>query len=182
MSHDDEETQFWSIDDDPEVPASPSSARVRPLPRDEEPTQVRHARAPTAPQRRDSARNWLEPGPEALAPPVRAARAGRRRRRRPVWPRILAPFAFLAAVVAVFSLTLGSGVLDRADGGKPGPTKPPATNSAKPRPKTYTIKAGDTLSQIAARFDTTPEELLRLNPTMSSTTVNPGEKISLPQE
>jgi len=187
MSHDDDKTQFWNIDDDPEATGSLSSARDQAVPRDEDLTQVRRPAAPAAPaaptvvQSRDSARNWLEPAPETYAvSPARAARVGRHRR--PLWPRILAPFAFLAAVLAIFSLTVDSGILDKTDGGKTGPKKPAASSSAKPKVKVYVVKAGDTVSQIAARFGTTPEELMRLNPTMSAMTVNPGQKIKLPRD
>ena len=184
MSHDDDKTQFWNIDNDPEATGSQSSARDPAVSRDEELTQVRRPAAPAAPtvvQSRDSARNWLEPAPETYAvSPARAARVGRHRR--PLWPRILAPFAFLAAVLAIFSLTVDSGILDKTDGGKTGPKKPAASSSAKPKVKVYVVKAGDTVSQIAARFGTTPEELMRLNPTMSAMTVNPGQKIKLPRD
>ena len=184
MSHDDDKTQLWNIDDDPEATGSLSSARDQAAPGDEELTQVRRPAAPAAPtvvQSRDSARNWLEPAPESYAAPqVRAARVGRRRR--PLWPRILAPFAFLAAVLAIFSLTVDSGILDKTDGGKTGTKKPAASSSAKPKVKIYVVKTGDTVSQIAAKFGTTSEELMRLNPTMSAMTVNPGQKIKLPQD
>jgi LysM repeat protein len=190
MSHDDDKTQFWNIDDDPEATGALPSARDQGVPRDEELTQVRRPAAPVAPvapaaptvvQSGDSARDWLEPAPETFAAsPARAARVGRRRR--PLWPRLLAPFAFLAAVFAIFSLTVDSGILDKADGGKTGPKKPAASSSAKPKVKIYVVKSGDTVSQIAARFGTTSEELMRLNPTMSAMTVNPGQKIKLPQD
>jgi hypothetical protein len=183
MSHDDEKTQFWSIDDDPEIPDDGPVADDRDGPNDEELTQVRRPAAKAAPTvtRRGSARNWLETEPDEFdAPPVRAARVGRRRR--PVWPRILAPFAFLAAVIAIFSLTVDSGVLNDSGGGKAKSDKPSASGPAKPRAKVYVVKEGDTLSAIAVKFDTTTAELLRLNPTVSSTTVNPGQKIKLPQD
>ena len=52
----------------------------------------------------------------------------------------------------------------------------------KPKVKVYVVKPGDTVSEIASKHGTTVDELLELNPTMSSTTVNPGDRIKLPQD
>ena len=41
----------------------------------------------------------------------------------------------------------------------------------------YTIKEGDTLSSIAAKFDTTPENLVRLNEGISPENIIPGQRI-----
>jgi nucleoid-associated protein YgaU len=201
MSDDDEKTEFWSIDDDPDEDGFPETVLERPLFADEDLTQVRRsvsAGAPAVERGHEPARNWLdvapepardrrdadpEPAPSRRAPRARprAAKAGRRRRR-PVWPRILAPFAFLAAVVTLFSLVVSSGVLDESGAAKGRAGKPAAASSTRPAVKTYTVKEGDTLSEIALKFDTTTAELLRLNPTVSSSTVNPGDKLRIPQD
>jgi LysM repeat protein len=41
----------------------------------------------------------------------------------------------------------------------------------------YTIQAGDTLGVIATRYSTTVEELLRLNPAVDPSTLQPGQRI-----
>jgi LysM repeat protein len=45
----------------------------------------------------------------------------------------------------------------------------------------YVAQTGDTLAAIAAHFNTTPEEVLRLNPTLPPTqTVAPGLPLTIP--
>jgi LysM repeat protein len=70
----------------------------------------------------------------------------------------------------------------------PSPT-PRATPSARPRPtpspvagsgKTYTVKAGDTLSSIAARFGTTVKILSKLNGITDPSLIKPGQVLKLP--
>jgi LysM repeat protein len=43
----------------------------------------------------------------------------------------------------------------------------------------YMIQSGDTLDQIAARFATTVDTLLALNPGTEPTTLRPGERIRI---
>ncbi len=52
--------------------------------------------------------------------------------------------------------------------------------SAAPRPKTYTVKSGDTLSSIAARFRTTARIIEQLNGLKSPFVIHPGEILKLP--
>jgi LysM repeat protein len=62
---------------------------------------------------------------------------------------------------------------------------PAATETAaqqkkqKRTPKTYTIKANDTLSAIAEKNGTTVERLLELNPELDPTGLVAGQKIKL---
>jgi len=178
---DDRPTEFWDVEDDPEATGRLQGTPRAPAP-DEELTQVRRPAAPAPTVRQESARDWLESEspPVADGPPARRA-VRLRRRRSPLLPRIVAPIVFLAAVIAVFSLTVDSGLLD--DSGKgPGGKKTPAAGATGAAKKYYVVKKGDTLSEIAGRFDTSPEELQRLNPRMSLTTLNPGEKIKLPAD
>ena len=41
----------------------------------------------------------------------------------------------------------------------------------------YRVKAGDTLESIAAKFDTTVDDLLALNPNVDPLALSPGQKI-----
>lgn len=66
----------------------------------------------------------------------------------------------------------------------PGPSASAPTRSPKPsptaKPRTYTIKSGDTLSSIAARFHTTAQILEQLNGIKSPFVIHPGEVLKLP--
>jgi LysM repeat protein len=129
---------------------------------------------------------------------------------RPVqsWARIAAPVALLVAVIVVVSLAFQSGVVGGGAAGdtpSPKPSKPAtkspkpsksATASAKPsaRPsaststqpagtgqtKVYVVKAGDTLSGIAARFGISVFEIEELNADADLTTLQPGQKLTVP--
>ena len=107
--------------------------------------------------------------------------------------RLAVPVVFLVAVIAVFSLAWRSGVVGDRDGGAPvaspspkasaektaeaEPTAEPADGSGT---KTYTVKPGDTLSGIAARFDTTVTELEDLNADQDLGTLSPGQELQVP--
>ena len=41
----------------------------------------------------------------------------------------------------------------------------------------YVIQSGDTLGEIALKYDTTVEELMRLNPDVDPTALHPGDRI-----
>ena len=97
--------------------------------------------------------------------------------------RWLAPAAFLLAVTGVV-LVVRSGL--RSDGPAATTTTAPPTlvrTTAKPsQPATvpkqwYVIRPGDTLGAIAARFRTSVDVLLRLNPGVEPTTLRPGERL-----
>jgi LysM repeat protein len=104
--------------------------------------------------------------------------------------RILAPILFVAAavgLVVVVQRALDSGgandtvtaatsadtvqVTTAVDG-----TTGPATTGGEPR--FYRIKQGDTLDGIAARFDTTVDAILELNPEITDPfAIQPGQRI-----
>src|SRR5436309_12155622 len=101
--------------------------------------------------------------------------------------RILAPAAFLLAVtVAVLLVRAGL-----EGGGKSGTTTPttkpqPIARSTTTRPKPkpaarrfYTIQSGDTLETVAAKFGTTTQKLLALNPTIDPHALSVGQKIRI---
>ncbi len=110
----------------------------------------------------------------------------RRRRARLNLPRLIAPVVFLAAVIAVLSIAVDSGVIGGTKAGK----TPAATATGKKTTKAsgspvvkvrkfYRVKAGDTLSVIAEKFHTTENELMIVN-NLSSTTLRVGQRLKLP--
>ena len=48
--------------------------------------------------------------------------------------------------------------------------------------KTYKVKAGDSWSAIAVKFNTTTDVLQAANPDLSTTTLGVGEKIRVPRQ
>jgi LysM repeat protein len=107
---------------------------------------------------------------------------------RPRLARFLAPLALIAVAVAVLAMVLGSGVTgddsssDNADTNLPAGTSKARTTTGEKRtktPTTYTIKANDTLSGIAARWGTTVEKLQELNPELDPQGLVAGQKIKL---
>lgn len=59
------------------------------------------------------------------------------------------------------------------------PAKSPAASPTS-KPKTYKVKAGDTLSSIAAKFHTTAKIIEQLNDIKSPFVIHPGEILKLP--
>jgi LysM repeat protein len=97
--------------------------------------------------------------------------------------RLAAPVAFfLAATILVILVekglnndsTTGTNVL-------PTTSTPAAvtsgTTTTKGKKKVYRVKVGDTLESIAAKFDTTVDDLLSLNPGIDPLALSPGQKI-----
>jgi LysM repeat protein len=102
--------------------------------------------------------------------------------------RLLAPLALIAVAVAVAAMVLGSGVVGDDNSDKSADTSdlPAATDrtttsgrKAKRGRATYTIKANDTLSGIAAEHGTTVERLQELNPELDPQGLVAGQKIKL---
>ena len=106
-------------------------------------------------------------------------------------PRILAPLAFFAAVTVLVLVVHNS---LNAEPETSGPTATPAatptatTGTGRERTGTtpsprgrrfYSIRAGDTLDAIALRFDTTVDDLLRLNPGINANSGSPGQRIRI---
>ena len=104
--------------------------------------------------------------------------------------RYAAPAAFLVAVtIAVLIVRSGlsndDGTLPAETGTVPAATtrqQPPATTgrqttTAPATTQFYVIKAGDTLADIAAEFDTTVEQLLVLNPEVDPVSLTIGQRI-----
>jgi hypothetical protein len=147
-----------------------------------------------------------EPGPAPLPPkpvvdafsgpppgrrprPVSGAKRQPRARTRPVGgsrstrmaARIAAPVVFLVAVIALIGIFVQSGVMS-ADEPSPTPTVQATTGSGASVTRKYVVQSGDSLSSIAARFDTTTSKLLELNPDLSGSTVIVGQRIVVPRQ
>lgn len=94
--------------------------------------------------------------------------------------RIAAPAAFfLAATILVVLIERGldsqtpTTVLPTTSA--PDTTTTAGTTTSKK--KIYRVKAGDTLESIAAKFETTVDDLLALNPNVDPLALSPGQKI-----
>jgi LysM repeat protein len=95
--------------------------------------------------------------------------------------RYAAPVAFLAAVT-IAVLLVRSGL--RSDSSKSS-TTPETTTVATThtvttrhrRPQYYRLRAGETISDVALRFNTTVAALLALNPKVRPTQLSVGERI-----
>jgi LysM repeat protein len=103
--------------------------------------------------------------------------------------RFAAPAAFLL-VVTIAVLLVRAGL--EGDGGSSAttslartlteraPTTTRATTTTRPKPparRFYTIASGDTLDTVAARFGTTTQKLLELNPGIDTHALSVGQKI-----
>jgi hypothetical protein len=131
----------------------------------------------------DGARDWLDE-PLPAAPTLPRVRAGRPRPSRAglSWPRIVAPVALLAAIIAVVTIGVHAGVL----GHKAAPAVGrPVTSTSPLKGKSkyvyYRVKKGDTMSTIAAKYNVTLGQLLALNPRVSSSTLAIGQKLKVPR-
>jgi LysM repeat protein len=111
--------------------------------------------------------------------------------RRAELARFLAPAAFLLALtIAVLLVRAGLGggdgggattpltglVTERKTTSTTTRTAARTTRSAK---RFYTIQQGDTLATVAAKFDTTSEKLLALNPGIDPHALRIGQKVRI---
>jgi LysM repeat protein len=98
--------------------------------------------------------------------------------------RIAAPAAFfLAATILVILIQRG---LSDASSSTPTTSLPTTSvadtttssgTTTSKKKQIYRVKAGDTLESIAAKFDTTVDDLLSLNPGIDPLALSPGQKI-----
>jgi LysM repeat protein len=99
--------------------------------------------------------------------------------------RIAAPAAFfLAATILVVLIERGldSSSTETSTTAAPTVTTPATTpttgtSTGKQKKQIYRVKAGDTLESIAAKFDSTVDDLLALNPGIDPLALSPGQKI-----
>jgi LysM repeat protein len=89
--------------------------------------------------------------------------------------RLLAPGALVAVLVAVW--LLASPGPDRA-ADRPVVTAT-TTTAREPRRRSYTVRAGDSLSAVAARYGITVERLTELNPKVDPQTLRRGQRLRL---
>jgi LysM repeat protein len=111
-----------------------------------------------------------------------------RRRRSPA--RWLAPLALVACAVAVYSVvnaTVGSdgaattGSSTATSSAKTKTISRPSTGSRRQAhgPRTYTVRAGDTLSSIAVKTGLTLQRIQQLNPQLDSQSLQTGQQVKL---
>jgi LysM repeat protein len=90
-----------------------------------------------------------------------------------------APVAFLAAVTAAVLLVRAGLETHSAPSTTVATTSvlPTAASGRSRRPRYYRLRAGETISDVAIRFDTSVEQLLALNPGIEPTALNVGQRI-----
>jgi LysM repeat protein len=99
--------------------------------------------------------------------------------------RFLAPIALIAFLFALYSVVHGATDPATDNGAKTAQptataTKTSAKKSAKKKKrKTYTVKAGDTPSGIAAKAGISLAELEKLNPDLDPQSLSPGQRLRL---
>jgi LysM repeat protein len=102
---------------------------------------------------------------------------------RRVWAaRLAAPAAFFAAAIALVVLVQrglddGSSAASNTTPSITTPTTTSETMTEAKRRRTYKVRRGDTLQSIAAKFETTVDDLLRLNPDVDPLALSPGQRI-----
>jgi LysM repeat protein len=110
-----------------------------------------------------------------------------RSRRSPA--RWLAPIALVACAVVVYSVVNGGLLSDEPASTSPaskssttsrtGSERSKAKRRAAKRRRTYTVKAGDTLSSIAVKTDVSLERIQELNPELDSQSLQTGQLVKL---
>jgi LysM repeat protein len=97
--------------------------------------------------------------------------------------RLIAPLAFFAAATILIILVqrgLDGGSTDTATIATPTATSPTTTAGTPSTPakkRFYRVKRGDTLESIAAKFNTTVDDLLTLNPNVDPLALSPRQRI-----
>jgi Tfp pilus assembly protein FimV len=108
------------------------------------------------------------------------------------WARLVAPVAFFAAATTLI-LIVHNSLQARPEEPQPQatPTTPTATGSRAGggtqtttttparRRRFHRVQSGDTLESIAARYDTTVEDLQELNPAIDPLALSPGQRIRI---
>jgi len=99
--------------------------------------------------------------------------------------RWLAPIALVTAAVAVYAVVAPQGGDDAASGDRTPAAAQHRTGSATTTTttarhrRTYTVRAGDTLSGIAERTGVSLAALIRLNEGVDSQTLQTGRRLKL---
>ena len=107
-------------------------------------------------------------------------------------PRLLAPLAFFVAATVLVLIVHNA--LNAETGDSNGTTAARSAGAGEERTgatgaaggagtregkRFYRVRAGDTLEAIAPRFDTTVDDLLRLNPEIDPNALTPGQRIRI---
>jgi LysM repeat protein len=105
---------------------------------------------------------------------------------RRVWAaRLVAPLAFFAAATVLVVLvqnglndgSAGTGTVATTTATNEGPPTTTGTTTGKKHKRIYRVRRGDTLESIAAKFHTTVDDLLQLNPDVDPLALSPGQRI-----
>jgi LysM repeat protein len=103
---------------------------------------------------------------------------------RRVWAaRLAAPAAFFAAAITLVVLVQrgldeGSSAANATTTtGITTPTTTASTTTTDRKRQVYRVRRGDTLESIAAKFQTTVDDLLQLNPDVDPLALSPGQRI-----
>ena len=92
--------------------------------------------------------------------------------------RYAAPAAFLAAVtIAVLLVRAGLDTKARPTTNATVASTATTTAASRRGPRFYRLRAGETISDVALRFDTTVERLLALNPHVNPNALRVGQRI-----
>jgi LysM repeat protein len=94
--------------------------------------------------------------------------------------RLAAPLAFFAAATVLILLVqsgLSAGDSDPATTAVTPTTTPTTETTEGTTRRRYRVQRGDTLESIAAKFDTTVERLIELNPDIDPLALRPGQRI-----
>ena len=97
--------------------------------------------------------------------------------------RLIAPLAFFAAATILIVLIqrgLDGGSTDTSTTATPpvtSPTTATGTSTTSSKRRFYRVKRGDTLESIAAKFSTTVDDLLTLNPNVDPLALSPRQRI-----
>jgi len=95
--------------------------------------------------------------------------------------RLAAPLALLAAVVAVVAVIQASqpGSSTSSQAVTRTALHRTVRHAARPRPASYVVQAGDTLSVIAARTHVSLATIMRLNPSVDPQALQTGQRLKL---
>jgi LysM repeat protein len=97
--------------------------------------------------------------------------------------RLAAPVAFFAAATVLIVLVeagLNGGSTNTGSSSIPvltTPSTPTDTSTGPKKKRFYRVQRGDTLESIAAKFNTTVDDLLQLNPNVDPLALSPRQKI-----
>jgi LysM repeat protein len=98
--------------------------------------------------------------------------------------RLAAPLAFfLGATILIVLVQRGLEAGDASTVDTPVLTSPTTSTGETTRattrrePRRYRVRRGDTLESIAAKFDTTVDDLVSLNPGIDPLALSPGQRI-----